>query len=83
MISYQMPTFQVQGRFLVSYAAFKNHFSLFPASGMVREACGEELEQYLSGKGTLRFTADRPLSPSLVRKIVNTRIEEIAEPDRR
>src|SRR5881409_63857 len=53
-ISYQMPAFRLQGRFLVSYAAYKDHCSLFPASGRVREACGAELNPYLSGKGTLR-----------------------------
>src|SRR2546421_5245263 len=52
-ISYQMPTFKEHGRFLVSYAAFKDHCSLFPASKAVLEACGEELKPYFSGKGTL------------------------------
>jgi uncharacterized protein YdhG (YjbR/CyaY superfamily) len=40
-ISYQMPTFKDHGRFLVSYAAFKNHCSLFPASKAVMEAHGK------------------------------------------
>jgi uncharacterized protein YdhG (YjbR/CyaY superfamily) len=77
-ISYQMPTFKDQGRFLVSYAAFKNHCSLFPASKAVMEALGEELKPYFSGKGTLRFTADKPIPAALVKKIVKTRIEENA-----
>jgi uncharacterized protein YdhG (YjbR/CyaY superfamily) len=77
-ISYQMPTFKDQGRFLVSYAAFKDHCSLFPASGAVMEVLGEELKPYFSGKGTLRFTADKPIPAALVRKIVKTRIEENA-----
>jgi uncharacterized protein YdhG (YjbR/CyaY superfamily) len=75
-ISYQMPTFKVDGRFLVSYAAFKNHCSLFPASEAVMEALGEELRPYFSGKGTLRFTADKPIPAPLVKRIVKTRIEE-------
>ena len=29
-ISYQMPTFKLSGRVLVHYAAFKDHYSLFP-----------------------------------------------------
>src|SRR5881628_2363426 len=77
-ISYQMPAFKDQGRFLVSYAAFKNHCSLFPASGAVMEALGEELKPYFSGKGTLRFTPDKPIPAALVKKIVKTRIEENA-----
>lgn len=43
-ISYQMPTFKLDGRLLLSYAGFKNHCSLFPASDGVVEACGGELE---------------------------------------
>jgi len=75
-ISYEMPTFKLDGRFLVSYAAFKNHCSLFPSSEKVIEACGDELTPYLSGKGTIRFTTDKPLSPALVKKIMKARIEE-------
>jgi len=82
-ISYQMPAFKDRGRFLVSYAAFKDHFSLFPASKAVMEAHGEELKPYFSGKGTLRFTADKPIPAPLVKKIVKTRIEENAALRRR
>jgi uncharacterized protein YdhG (YjbR/CyaY superfamily) len=78
-ISYQMPTFKHGGRFLVSYAAFKDHCSLFPASEAVMDALGDELKPYFSGKGTLRFQADRPLPPALVTRIVKVRLEEIAE----
>ncbi len=75
-ISYQMPAFKDQGRFLVSFAAFKDHCSLFPASEAVMEAYGEELKSYFSGKGTLRFTADKPIPAALVKKIVKARLEE-------
>ena len=83
MISYQMPAFKNHGRFLVSYAAFKDHCSFFPASHAVMEALGEELKPYFSGKGTLRFTADKPLPTALVKKIVKARIEENAARGRR
>jgi uncharacterized protein YdhG (YjbR/CyaY superfamily) len=75
-ISYQMPAFKLRGRFLVSYAAFKDHCSLFPASEKVLEACGHELTPYFSGKGTIRFTTERPLPSALVKKIMKSRIEE-------
>ena len=82
-ISYQMPTFKDHGRVLVHYAAFKDHCSLFPASIAVMEALGEELKPYFSGKGTLRFTVDKPLPAALVKKIVKARIEENAARGRR
>jgi uncharacterized protein YdhG (YjbR/CyaY superfamily) len=74
-----MPTFKLDGRFLVSYAAFKVHCSLFPASQAVMEAHGDQLKPYFSGMGTLRFTADKPIPAALVKKIVNTRIRENLE----
>jgi uncharacterized protein YdhG (YjbR/CyaY superfamily) len=83
MISYQMPTFKDHGRVLVYYAAFKDHCSLFPASEAVMKALGEELKPYFAGKGTLRFTPDKPIPAALVKKIVKARIEENAARGRR
>ena len=77
-IAYQMPAFRINGRFLVSFAAYKNHCSLFPASEAVIEGLGDELKPYFSGKGTIRFRANQPLPAALVRKIVKKRIEEVA-----
>ena len=82
-ISYQMPAFKDHGRLLVSYAAFNNHCSLFPASKAVQEALGGELEPYFTGKGTIRFHADKPLPAALVRKIVKVRLEENTARSRR
>jgi uncharacterized protein YdhG (YjbR/CyaY superfamily) len=79
-ISYQMPAFRVHGRFLVSYAAFKDHCSLFPASGPVMDALGDELRPYFTGKGTIRFQVNDPLPESLVSRIVRIRLDEIARP---
>lgn len=78
-ISYQMPAFRLHGRFLVSFAAFKDHCSFFPASHRVVETLGHDVQPYLSGKGTLRFTVEEPIPAPLVRKIVKARIEETME----
>jgi uncharacterized protein YdhG (YjbR/CyaY superfamily) len=82
-ISYQMPAFRYHSRLLVSYAAFKDHCSLFPMSKKVIEAYRDELTPYFTGKGTIRFTVDKPLPAALVRKIVTARIEENAARRRR
>jgi len=76
-ISYQMPAFKAHGRMLVSYAAFKDHYSLFPMSGEVVEALGDELKAYASGKGTIRFELDAPLPSALVKKVVKARLKEL------
>ena len=78
-IAYGMPALRSHGgRFLVSYAAYKNHYSLFPASDAVVEALGEELKPYLARKGTIRFPADAPLPVALVTQIVRVRFSENA-----
>jgi uncharacterized protein YdhG (YjbR/CyaY superfamily) len=82
-ISYQMPAFRDGKRLLVSYAAFKDHCSLFPMSGAVIEAIGDDLARYASGKGTLRFDPAAPMPDELVRRIVAVRLEENAARDRR
>jgi uncharacterized protein YdhG (YjbR/CyaY superfamily) len=78
-IAYGMPALKSHGgQFLVSYAAYKRHYSLFPASGAVVEALGDDLAPYLSGKGTIRFPADRPIPVTLVTRIVEIRFAENA-----
>ena len=79
-IAYSMPAFRSHGgAFLVSYAAYKRHDSLFPASGMVIEALGEEIAPFLAGKGTIRFPADRPIPVALVTKVVEVRLGQNEE----
>ena len=78
-IAYGMPALRSHGgQFLVSYAAYKAHYSLFPASEGVIEACGDELTPYLSGKGTIQFPASQPIPTALVTKIVKVRFAENA-----
>ena len=77
-IAYNMPAFRLGGRFLVSYDAYQGHLSLFPASQVVRDALGAELLPYLSGKGTIRFPAGRPIPLNLVTWVVQVRLAELA-----
>ena len=79
-IAYGMPALRSNsGQFLVSFAAYKAHYSLFPASGAVVEALGEELAPYLAGKGTIRFRAEAPIPLDLVSRIVQIRLAELAD----
>ena len=79
-ISYQIPTFKYRGKFLLSYAAFKDHCSLFPMSGSFfgdHKAELEALRANFTGKGTLQFPLDKPLSAAILKKIVKMRIKDI------
>jgi uncharacterized protein YdhG (YjbR/CyaY superfamily) len=74
VISYQVPTFKLNGRMLVSYAAFKNHCSFFPGAAPIK-AHEDELKSYQTSKGTIRFATGKPLPAALVKKLVKTRIK--------
>jgi len=76
VIWYQIPTFKLNDRPLVSIAAFKNHCSLFPMSFAVLNTYKDELKPFHTSKGTLRFPLDQPLPAALVKKVVKARIQE-------
>jgi uncharacterized protein YdhG (YjbR/CyaY superfamily) len=76
VITYKMPGFKRNGRFLVSYDAFKQHYSLFPSSDPIIDALGDRVRPYLAGRGTLRFPADQPLPLDLITEIVKIRVAE-------
>jgi uncharacterized protein YdhG (YjbR/CyaY superfamily) len=83
-IAYNMPAFRTRdGRFLVSYDAFKAHYSLFPFTDGMVAAYGDELAPYLAGKGTLRFPASRPIPEDLVKRLVAIRVAELKTRDSR
>ena len=82
VISYQIPTFKLNGRMLVSYAAFAEHCSFFPGAGPT-EVHKNELKSFAASKGTVRFTPEKPLSASLVKKMVKTRIRLNEEAQRK
>jgi len=73
-ISYQLPAFRLNGKFLVAYGAAANHCAFYP--GSVVQALTKELKGYDTSNGTIRFSADKPLPAVLVRKLVRLRIEE-------
>lgn len=75
-ISYAMPALRLDGRFLVSWSAFKAHDSLFPASDRVVAELGDEVAPYVAGRGTLRFPLAQPLPLDLIGRIVAIRVAE-------
>ena len=73
-ISYQMPTFYLNGN-LVHFAAYKNHIGFYPAPSGIG-AFEAELSEYKTSKGAIQFPIDKPLPLALVKKIVAFRVDE-------
>lgn len=76
-ISYGLAAFCLDGKPLAGFAAAANHCAYYPMSGSIVDAYKDELKDYETSKGTIRFQTDKPLPAALVRKLVKARIAEI------
>jgi uncharacterized protein YdhG (YjbR/CyaY superfamily) len=77
-ITYGMPGFLLGGKGLVGYMAFERHYSFFPMSPAAIDAHRDELGALVTGKGTISFEYGRLLPVTLVKKVVKTRLAEVA-----
>lgn len=75
--SYGVPAYKVNGRYLIWFAAFKNHISLYPASDDMMRELGKDLGKHRSSKGTIQFVSSQPLPEALVKKVVRYRLKHI------
>ena len=73
-----MPTFTLEGNYLVYFAAFKKHIGFYPAPIGIAEFT-EDLSVYESGKGTVKFPFDKPIPFDLISKIVKFRVKKNLE----
>jgi uncharacterized protein YdhG (YjbR/CyaY superfamily) len=74
--SYRIPGFRIDGKPLVWYAAFKNHYSVYPIGAAIRRSLAKDVEGYETSKGTIRFPLEEPVPLSLIKKLVKARIAE-------
>jgi uncharacterized protein YdhG (YjbR/CyaY superfamily) len=78
-ISYGTPAFRLEGKIVAGFAAFKNHLAFLPHSGSTLRALSDDLAGYERTEGSLHFPIDKPLSKTLVKKLIATRLKEIRE----
>ena len=74
-ISYQIPTFKLNGRNLVHFAAWKEHIGFY-ATPSGNAAFKKELARYKMAKGSIQFPLDEPIPYDLVAKIAKFRVTE-------
>ena len=70
---YGMPGYKLNGRPLLYFAGFKQHYSLFAASGTFFASLEQELKHYEQRKGTIHFRMDEPVPVSLISRIAKLR----------
>lgn len=77
-ISYQMPAYKVDGTWMLGFAGWKEHFSLYAFGAAMLEAFGDELKPYAASKGTLRFPLSERVPLGLIGRIAKFRAAEAA-----
>ena len=75
-ISYQIPTFKIDGKVLIYFAAFAKHVSVYPAPRDSAEF-EDELKEYKGGKGTVQFSLGSPIPYDLISRIVKFRMSRL------
>ena len=82
-ISYNIPGYRLDGRLLFHFGATANHCAFY-AGALPLETFADQLLNYRTSKGTIRFTPEHPLPAALVRKIVKARVaQRVDEASRR
>jgi uncharacterized protein YdhG (YjbR/CyaY superfamily) len=79
VISYQVPTYKVNGGYVVYFAGWKEHYSLYPASDKLVAAFKDELTPYRVSKGTLRFPLSEQVPVKLIERVTRFLAGEAAE----
>ena len=76
-ISYQIPTYKLNGRPVIYFAAFKEHYSVYPSNTRLVAAFKDKLAGYEMSKGTIRFPLSEPVPVKLIEGIVKFRAKEV------
>jgi uncharacterized protein YdhG (YjbR/CyaY superfamily) len=69
-IGYQIPAYKLGGQYVVYFAGWKEHWSLYPVTEPVRAKLASELASYKLSKGTVRFQLADSVPAKLVERIV-------------
>jgi len=83
LISYQIPAFKLDGNYVIYFAGWKNHVSLYPVTDEIKEKFKKEIPSYKTAKGTIQFPLDKPMPLKLITKITKFRVKENLEKQKR
>src|SRR5262245_50855025 len=75
-LSYKIPTYKIGGKAIIYFAAWKHHYSIYPASSAMVAALKDDLAPYEIEKGTIRFPYDRTVPTTVIGRIAKIRAAE-------
>lgn len=73
-ISYQIPCFKLNGKFIIYFAGYKNHTSIYPIPP-APDSFTKKLEPFIKGKGTLQFPNDKELPIDIIKEVIKYSLE--------
>ena len=82
VISYQIPGYTLNGSYLMYFAGWKAHYSLYPVTDDVAAAFGDELASYTRSKGTLKLPLDEPVPEKLIARIARFHADRVRARDK-
>ena len=77
-ISYAIPGFKYKGKYLMGYAAFRDHLSIFPTAEPI-EVLASKLSAYKLARGTIQYRLEEPITEELIRELLDDRVEAIGD----
>ena len=76
-ITYGIPTFVLDGRYVVYYSAWKRHVSVYPIPDTSTDPdLARDVKPFMAGKGTLKFALDKPMPIELIQRVATQLLEQ-------
>jgi uncharacterized protein YdhG (YjbR/CyaY superfamily) len=75
-ISYQIPAYFLNGRRVIYFAGWTQHYALYPCTRTVRQAFKDDLTRYAVRNATIRFPLEGPVPVELIARIAKFRAKE-------
>jgi uncharacterized protein YdhG (YjbR/CyaY superfamily) len=79
VISYNMPSYRLDGVALLYFAGWKTHIALYPARAALADAFRQELAAYRVNNSMIRFPFGQPMPEKLIAQIAKFRVAETLE----
>jgi uncharacterized protein YdhG (YjbR/CyaY superfamily) len=76
VISYGIPTFKINGKYLIYFAGFQKHVSIYPANDELEKAV-KDVSKYRVSKGTMQFKLSEPIPYDLIREVVSFKLSKM------
>ncbi len=74
-ISYGMPTLKYKGKYVLAFAPFKDHMSIFP--GAWPDTFKNKLQNFKTSRGTIQFTLEKQIPENIITDLVSVRVKDI------